>query len=195
MDFTIYRVSDAPADGRPTLERIQKKYGFVPNLMGILAESPAALDTYVSTASAFDRADLSPVERQVVLLAVSLENGCPYCVAAQSTAARMAGAPDDVLDALRQGVSLPDPRLEALRRFTRAVVRERGWVTADEVEAFVHSGFSKRHVLDVLTGVALKTLSNYTNHLAGTPVDDVFRPFDPSEYASEFAVEQPCCTA
>ncbi|MGH3432460.1 MAG: hypothetical protein ACRDQB_06455 [Thermocrispum sp.] len=36
------------------------------------------------------------------------------------------------------------------------------------------TGFTRRQVLDVLAGVAMKTLSNYANHLAHTPLDDAF---------------------
>jgi alkylhydroperoxidase family enzyme len=72
------------------------------------------------------------------------------------------------------GKCLPDPRLEALAAFTRAVVKRSGWVREEELESFVDAGFSRRHVLDVLTILAMKTLSNYTNHIAETPLDKAF---------------------
>ncbi len=114
-------------------------------------------------------------ERQVVLMTASFENECHYCVAAHSVIARIQGVPSDVVQALRDGKDLSDRKLEALRTFTRRVVQEGGWVAEENVEEFLHAGFSKRQVLEVILGVGLKTLSNYTNHIVKPPVDRAFR--------------------
>lgn len=81
---------------------------------------------------------------------------------------------DATLEALRAQESLPDDRLEALRAFTAEVVRERGWVEQGALQTFVDAGYEPRHVLAVVTVVAMKTLSNYTNHIADTPLDEAF---------------------
>lgn len=81
--------------------------------------------------------------------------------------------PAHVTNALRDGRPIEDPRLQALSQFTVAVVRGRGHVD-EEVKAFLAAGYQPPQVLEVLVGVMLKTLSNYTNHIAGTPLDDVF---------------------
>ena len=39
------------------------------------------------------------------------------------------------------------------------------------MDEFLAAGYSERHVLDAILGVALKTISNYTNHIVGTPLD------------------------
>lgn len=88
---------------------------------------------------------------------------------------RMAGLPDAVVDALREDQPVPDQRLEALRQFVVAVLKHRGAVPNDELEAFRRAGFEEAAILDVILAVALKTLSNYTNHLAATPLDDVMQ--------------------
>ena len=80
---------------------------------------------------------------------------------------------------------LPDPKLDALARFTRQMVEQRGWLDAATVQAFLDAGYSRAHVLDVLVGVTMKTLSNYANHLLHTPVDDAF--------AAERGVVDLCC--
>jgi AhpD family alkylhydroperoxidase len=120
----------------------------------------------------FGQIELSPTEQQVVFLAVSVENGCEYCVAAHSfMARRMVKVPSPIVDALRAGDSLPDEKLNALAEFTRRVVRERGWVPEAAVMALLEHGFTRAKVLDVLAGVAAKTLSNYANHIMNTPLD------------------------
>jgi len=122
-----------------------------------------------------DASSLSPVEQQTVLLATSAENRCEYCVSVHSAVAGAVKMPAEALDALRAGRDPGDPRLGALARFTRHVVEERGWVDDSELEAFLAAGFGEQQVLEVLTGVALKTLSNYVNHIAGTPLDAAFQ--------------------
>lgn len=175
-DFPMFGAQDAPADARPMLEAAQKNYGFTPNLLKIMAGAPAILEAYMATAGAMDKTSLSPVEQQVVLLAASYVNECGYCMAAHSTVAGMVGMPADALNAIRSGAPISDARLEALREFTQKVVTARGWVTQSEVDAFVAAGFSASQALEVILGVAMKTMSNYVNHLVNTPVDEAFQP-------------------
>ena len=173
-DFIIYDVDSAPEASRGTLADAQKQYGMVPNLMGIMAESPALVRTYAEVGKAFESSSLSPLEQQIVVLTASFLNECSYCMAAHSMIAKMVGLPAIEVEALREGRPLDDPRLETLRAFTRAVVRDRGWVSRPHVEEFLRAGFTKAQLLDVVLGVAFKTLSNYTNHIVGTPLDEAF---------------------
>jgi alkylhydroperoxidase family enzyme len=83
---------------------------------------------------------------------------------------------DDITDALRNETPLPTAKLEALRSFTIQMVRERGNATDAQIETFFAAGYSHRTVLDVILGIAQKTMSNYINHVAVTPVDEVFHP-------------------
>ncbi len=173
--FTLHTAASAPEGARPLLEQASKTLGFVPNLYAGLAESPAALKAYFDLSAALAKTQLTPVEQQVVLLVTSAENGCTYCVAAHSAIARnMVKVDAAVLEALRRQGPLPDPKLDALARFTRQMVQQRGWLDDSAVQAFLDAGYSRAHVLDVLVGVSMKTLSNYANHLLHTPLDDSF---------------------
>lgn len=171
--FPVLSPENAPAGSQPLLMGAKSAFGFVPNLLGMLAEAPAALEGYMGIAAAFQKSSLTPVEQQVVLLTVSVTNRCRYCVAAHTMIAMAAHAPPEVIEALRDGRPIPDARLEALRSFTEILVQARGWA-AEGLAAFYAAGFSKAQVLEVVTGVAQKTLSNYANHLAETPVDAAF---------------------
>ncbi len=68
--------------------------------------------------------------------------------------------------------------MQALASFTSAVVTKRGRVSQMDQAAFLAAGFSQPQILDVLVGVAMKTLSNYTNHIAETPLDAQFKSFE-----------------
>ncbi len=84
---------------------------------------------------------------------------------------------DAISEALRNETPLPSPRLEALRTFTIAVVRSRGLVDKHALADFLEAGFTQRQVLEVILGTAQKVMSNYTNHLADTPIDKPFQTF------------------
>jgi len=173
--FTIHTIDSAPEAAKPLLQDSQKSFGFTPNLHGVMAESPQTLDAYKQLTTLVSQTSLSAVERHVVWLAVNVENHCHYCVPAHSALAKMQGVDAKTVEALRNDAQLEDARLEALREFTLKVVRQRGVVDEADVEAFLSAGFTKRQVLDVVLGVAHKTLSNYVNHLASTPVDEAFK--------------------
>jgi uncharacterized peroxidase-related enzyme len=174
MKFQVHTKETAPEASRATLEVTAKKYGFVPNLFGVLAESPTAVQAYAAINKALEQSALSPVEQQVVALTVSTTNECAYCVGAHSTVAKMVRMPEEILAALREQRPLPDRKLNALRMLVMSILHYRGWVPEDDLEHFGAAGYSERHVLDVLTIVALKTLSNYLNHIAHTPLDHQF---------------------
>lgn len=175
--FPLHTLASAPAAAKPALEGVGKKLGFIPNLYAHLAQAPAALNGYLTLGEQFQQASLTPVEQQVVLISASIENGCEYCTAAHSFVARnLVKADGKVVDALRARRDLPDARLNALARFTRVMVRTRGRPEAAALEAFYTAGYDPQAVLEVITGIALKTLSNYMNHLTETPLDATFEP-------------------
>lgn len=175
--FTIHTIDSAPETSRETMRAIKQKFGFVPNLIGELGAAPAALKAYATLSGLLEETSLSPVEQQLVLAAASIANGCHYCVAAHSMGLRMAGLAQDQIDAVREGRELGDGKLEALRNFTAAVVTKRGRLDGAEVQAFLKAGYREDQALEVLVGVAAKTISNYTNHLAGTPLDRQMEAF------------------
>lgn len=176
MDFQIHNVQTAQGDAKPILEASQKALGFVPNMYGAMAEAPALLKAYTTLSRILEESSLSATERQVVLLSVSYVNGCEYCVAAHSVIAGMQKVSPSVIQAIREGREIPDGKLEALRRFAEAVVVSRGYPNAGDVERFLGAGYGRAQILEVVLGVGMKTLSNYTNHIAKTPLDAAFAP-------------------
>lgn len=172
-NFTVHTPDTAPEGAKPLLEKSQANFGFVPNLHGVLAEAPVALEAYQNIIGSFTGSSLTPIEQDVVYLTVNYENECTYCMAGHSMIARMHKIDAGALDALRAGKPIADARLEALRDFTRKMVAQRGWMSEADVEAFLAAGWSRQNALEVVAGVAAKTLSNYANHLASTPVDEV----------------------
>ncbi len=172
--FPVHSIETAPEASKAILNDVQKGFGFVPNLFRVLAEAPAAADAYKTIMSIFEGSSFSDAEKQTVLISTSIVNGCEYCVAGHTTLANMKGVPDDVIEALRSGTTIPDSKLEALAALTRSIVETRGWPAEEVKEAFYAAGYGTSQYLEVVVGVTVKTLSNYVNHAADTPLDGVF---------------------
>ena len=164
----------APEGSRPILRGAREAFGFVPNLLGVLAHSPVALRAYAELSQILEGGTLAAGERQVVLLTVSVANRCHYCVAAHTVLAEQAGVGREALRAIREERALPEGRLAALSSVARRLVERQGWLEEGHVAEFLAAGFEPGQLLEVIASVALKTLSNYSNHLAATPEDPPF---------------------
>lgn len=175
--FELHTIDTAPQDAKPLLEQANKEYGMLPGLYQVMASSPELLKSYFGLHEFFEKTDLSIAERNTVWLAISVENECHYCVPAHTAIAKHQKVNDETITALRESKPLADAKLEALRKLTLTLVRNNGKATTEELNAFFSAGFKPRHVLDILIGIAQKTLSNYTNHLADTEIDAPFKAF------------------
>lgn len=176
LTLSAKSVQTAEPRARSALEAAQKRLGFVPNMYANMANSPGVLQTYLQGYDLFrQESGFTPPEQEVVFLTISSFNGCSYCVAAHSMIAeRMSMVPPPVLESLRQGWPMPDRKLQALGAFTRIMLERRGRPTQDQLTEFLAAGYSERQVLEVILAIAVKTLSNYSNHVFGTPVDAAF---------------------
>jgi alkylhydroperoxidase family enzyme len=141
----------------------------------VLADSPVGLDAYERLSESFTESSLTPLEQQVVYLTAAHKNRCHYCTTLKPVLSAGEGA-IAVLDAIREERLLSDQRLQALRSLTAALVEQRGWVSNEMVEMFLDTGFDRSQILEVITGIALVTMSSYSNHVAATPVDNVDWP-------------------
>jgi alkylhydroperoxidase family enzyme len=161
--FTIHTEESAPDRSREALSAIRQRIGFIPNLAATIADSPVALAGFGALQGALRGTTLSALEREVVGVTVSVANS----IAAHTAFAVGAGASDEVVAALRPGSPLEDERLEAVRRFTAALLRGRGR------DVQVH-GLSAEEQLEVVAQVAYTTFANLAANLADVAVDDAF---------------------
>ncbi|MEM6823031.1 MAG: carboxymuconolactone decarboxylase family protein [Verrucomicrobiota bacterium] len=175
-EYTKHTIESAPAASKPILEAAQKKLGFIPNLMATMAESPVLVESYLTLMGLFDKTELSETERQIILMTNNRLNGCTYCMAAHTAVSKMAGVDEDVIEALRSGSSIDDPKLEALRVFSIIIHETHGRPTEDQIEAFIAVGYTKQTVLEVIVGTSLKVLSNYTTPITRPELDSPFAP-------------------
>lgn len=165
-----------PPGSRPLLEKVQQDFGFIPNLYAAFSNSPTLLKGYIGLDATFNAGTLSAAERQLVLLTASVVNECAYCTAAHSTVVKnMLKVPGAVVAAVRTGQPVADAKLDVLVNLTRELVMARGHVAKATIQSFLEAGYRTDQIGEVLVGVALKTLSNYTHHLSPMEIDPAFK--------------------
>lgn len=188
QDHVIHTQETAPAGSKELMQAVEDKFGFVPAILGAMAESPAALEGYLTLSKIFDKSSLTPAERQLVLLTISRENDCHFCVAAHSGGSKRAGADPQTIEAAREGMEVTDPRLNALLDFTSAVTVHRGHVTEEQMQTFFDAGFGMQQAFEVILGVAVKVLTNYVDAVGNVPLNEQLTPMKwvpPSQRAAE----------
>lgn len=174
MEYRIHDETTASGPAADLLKKAKEKYGFVPNVLATMAEAPALLKAYLTLGEIMGETSFDAAETEVISLAASFANGCAYCVAAHSAVASMQNVADDVITALRTNKPIPDARLEALRRLAQEITETQGYPSQEAIDAFIDKGYTKGQLLEVILGVGIMTLSNYTNHIAGTKLDEAF---------------------
>lgn len=141
-----------------------------------MAEAPPLMKGYLTLSQPLEQTFLSVQERNLLLLSISVANGCDYCVAAHTLGARRAPLPDEIIEAVCDDRPISDSGLEALRAMAQAVANDRGRPHEKVVIKFYDSGYTKANLLEVMPAIGMKPLSNYTNHIADTALDSAFRP-------------------
>lgn len=168
-------VETAPEGSKAALEGIKKGFGFIPNLMGTFANSPAVLEGYLAMDHAWEKSSLSPTDRQVILLTTSVENSCRYCTAAHSTILGMMKVDKKVAKAIRGRTSTGDAKRDALIAVVRELISERGQISEATQKRFEDQGYTSVQLMEILIGLALKTVSNYLDHFNPTEIDAPFK--------------------
>ena len=177
-----------PQGVEPVYEFYKQNFGFVPNLAQVMAGSPALLKSYVDTQNNLkNHGKLSQSEINVVQMSIAVENKCEYCTAGHTMAGQaFFKTPMDVMQGVRSRKVLDNPKLNALRNFAIVVYGKRGEVNSEELDKFLKAGYTRDQALDVVTCVAAKVMSNYTNSLAKTPIDE---PLEPLAQGLNFAAK------
>lgn len=170
-------IENADAISSKILENTKRAMGMIPNMYSTMANNPALLEGYSSAYKTFrENAGFTPPEQEVVFLSIAYENNCDYCMAAHSFVAdKMSKVPVDVTDAIRNNTEIPDSKLKALSVFSRQMVAKRGLPSQEDINSFFNAGYDENNILGVITGIGIKTMSNYFNHVFNTPIDDAFK--------------------
>lgn len=164
------RTEEATGKAKELLEGVQAKLKITPNMMRVMANSPAVLQGYLSFSGALAAGLLAPKLREEIALEVGEQNACEYCVSAHTALGKMAGLSDAEISAAREARS-DSPRNRAALEFARRVVATQGRPTDADVAAVRSAGFSDGEVAEILAHVALNVFTNYFNNSAQVEID------------------------
>ncbi|HHX6814501.1 carboxymuconolactone decarboxylase family protein [Pseudomonas alliivorans] len=163
-------IDTADAATAATLKAVKAKLGMVPNLFATLAHAPAALNGYLGLSETLGTGRLNASQREIVALAAAQANRCQYCLSAHTLIGKGAGLSAEAIAAARTGQAA-NALDDAIAGFARALVEQRGVVSADAMANYRRAGLDDGLILEVIANVALNTLTNYTNHIADPTVD------------------------
>lgn len=163
--FTFYTQENSSGKTQSLLDGIQQGYGFVPNLFAYMAEAPTTIEAYLTMNELIGKGSFSAAQNQVALLAVSIENGCDFCITAHRAIGKMSKANQQTLDALHSHAEIDDASDRALVTYVRKVVKQRGYMSEGDIRNFMDAGFTRQQLMEVVLIVSIKTLSNYINHI------------------------------
>ncbi|GAA4966795.1 carboxymuconolactone decarboxylase family protein [Algibacter aquimarinus] len=167
--FNVPTREEVSENNQAIFDNLNKALGFVPNLYATYANSNTALENYLNFANA--KTSLSAKEKEVVNLAVSQVNNCIYCLSAHTAIGKMNGFTDEQILELRAGEASFDNKLDALARLARNITENRGRTDEAVLENYFNAGYSKGNLIDTISLVGDKTISNYVHSTTQVPVD------------------------
>ncbi|MEU1529627.1 carboxymuconolactone decarboxylase family protein [Streptomyces fagopyri] len=150
------------------LAEVKKNMGAVPNLVKVMAGSPALLKGWLALSGALSDGVLPPAIRQRLAIATAEFNGCEYCLSAHTyVAAKVAKIDATELEAARDAKSA-DPRAAALLALSDAIVRGHGKVDRTVLADARAAGVTDGEIIEIVGNLALNILTNYLNNVADT---------------------------
>jgi uncharacterized peroxidase-related enzyme len=167
--FNVPTRENVSENNQAIFDNLKKALGFVPNLYATYAHSDTALENYLNFANA--KTSLSAKEKEVVNLAVSQVNDCIYCLSAHTAIGKMNGFTDEQILELRAGFSSVNTKLDALAKLAKNITENRGRTDAEVLENFFNAGYTKANLIDTISLVGDKTISNYVHSTTQVPVD------------------------
>lgn len=169
-NLNVLTAEQAAPAAQEIFEAINKRYGRVPNLYGVAANSPAALKAILEFGEVLASGEFSASEAEAVALVVAEVNKCDYCLAAHTTVGKMLGFSEEETLAIRSGGSA-DPKLGALVALAGEITASKGWPSEELVNSFFKAGYSKAALVELIGLVSLNINKNYLNHISGVPLD------------------------
>jgi len=180
--LAVNTVETAPEKAKERIAAVEKANGFIPNLIGVLSNSPQALEMYQEVGKMNSRNSLTPQEIEVIQITAAAHNGCDFCVAGHTKVGTKLKMPENVLNALRDRTKVDDnTKYQALAQFVMQLIDKRGQVSDDELKDIKDAGYNDTNILDIVMGVALATLCNYANNVAKNDINPELQPFAPKK--------------
>ena len=175
--YPIHTIASAPEKSKSALEQLQQAFGVLPNLAAVISNSPKLVTALLAVFQQVHSSSLTEQEIQIVLLTDAVANSCAYAVAFHTALALKAGVRSEETEAIRARLAPNDPRFTAFSILAKTLIKKRGHLGEQELDAFLAAGFTKEQILEVIAIVAASTITNYAGTIANPPLEDQFQQF------------------
>jgi 4-carboxymuconolactone decarboxylase len=160
--------SELPDDIREIYEKNRAKIGFVPNVFRAYAKRPDHFRAFMAYHDVLMKGpgNLSREEREAIVVAVSSENRCQYCMVAHGAALRVIGKDAILAEQIANNWRTADlaPRLRAMLAFASRVNEPGYAATEHEIDELHLAGFSDEDIWDI---AAIAGFFGFSNRMAG----------------------------
>jgi AhpD family alkylhydroperoxidase len=177
LNYPTHTIASAPENSKSALEQLRKAFGVVPNIAGVIANSPKLVNALVGVFQQVHSSSFTELEIQIVLLTDAVVNACTYAVAFHTALALQQGIGREELDAVREHRTPKDKRFAALSSLARTLIEKRGHASEEELDSFIAAGFTKEQVFEVIAIVAASTITNYAGTVGNPPLDAAFQQY------------------
>ncbi len=159
---------ELPEDIREIYERNRAKIGFVPNVFRAYARRPEHFRAFMAYHDVLMKgpSNLSRAEREAIVVAVSSENRCQYCMVAHGAALRVLGKNPIQAEQIANNwrtANLP-PRLASMLAFASRVNEPQFAATEHEIDELHLAGFGDDDIWDI---AAVASFFGFSNKMAG----------------------------
>jgi len=168
-NFIVPTKAEVSENNQHIFDNLKKGLGTVPNLYAYFAKNETALADYLTLQNR--RNTLTSKEREVINLVVSQVNECVYCLAAHTVVGGLQGFTPEQIVQIRQANVHFDTKLDALAKFVKATVINRGKPDKAIIDHLLSAGYSEANLIDIIIVIGDKTISNYLHGVTGLPVD------------------------
>ena len=176
--FPVPKLEELPQDIRAKMLEVQQKAGFIPNVFLTLAHRPAEFRAFFAYHDALMLKDsgLSKAEKEMIVVATSGLNHCPYCVIAHGAILRIYAKNPQIADqvAIHHRKADITPRQKAMLDFACKLARAPETMVDADHEALRAHGFKPEDIWDIGAITALFALSNRMAHLIDMRANDEF---------------------
>jgi alkylhydroperoxidase family enzyme len=173
-NYPAYTIETAPADAQPTLAQLNRTFGFLPNIAGVMATSPALIKTFLALFTGVHAGTFSEADIQILLLTNAVTNGSEWPVAFHSALATAQGVDPADVDAIRNGQFPRTARFAALAGLSQALIEKRGKLSRQDEADFLAAGLGRDQLLEAISVVAASTITNYVSSVAKPPLEPAF---------------------
>lgn len=160
--------SELPDDIRAIYETNRSKIGFVPNVFRSYARRPEHFRAFMGYHDVLMKgpSGLSRAEREAIVVAVSSENRCQYCMTAHGAALRILGKDPVLAEQIANNWRTAEltPRWRAMLAFASRVNEPAFAATGEEIESLRSVGFSDDDIWDI---AAIASFFGFSNRMAG----------------------------